>query len=140
MSGISDNCSSDYTTRAGTPPVSRNKNFRPSPTSSIVKHNVHYETLQVLSAGPRRQASARTSAESDEACPRKTEDRADDMRERLPIPFSGNEQCVCMCVCACVCMSKSVHSFRKLRKRLLFLVRSWSNYKLEGKLPLQISV
>ena len=29
---------SDYTTRAGTPCVSRNKHFRHSPTSSIVKH------------------------------------------------------------------------------------------------------
>ena len=35
------------------------------------------KTLQLLSAGPRRQASARTSAESDEACQRKTKDRAD---------------------------------------------------------------
>ena len=41
-----------------------------------------HETLQLLSAGPRRQASARTSAESDEACQRKTKDRADGMREK----------------------------------------------------------
>ena len=40
------------------------------------------KTLQLLSAGPRRQASARTSAESDEACQRKTKDRADGMREK----------------------------------------------------------
>ena len=38
------------------------------------------KTLQLLSAGPRRQASARTSAESDEACQRKTKDRADGLR------------------------------------------------------------
>ena len=40
------------------------------------------KTLQLLSAGPQRQASARTSAESDEACQRKTKDRADGMREK----------------------------------------------------------
>ena len=45
-----------------------------------------HETLQLLYAGPRRQASARTSAESDEACQRKTEDSV----------------CVCVCVCVCV--------------------------------------
>ena len=40
------------------------------------------KTLQLLSVGPRRQASARTSAESEEACQRKTKDRADGMREK----------------------------------------------------------
>ena len=45
------------------------------------------KTLQLLFAGPRRQTSARTSAESDEACQRKTKDRA---------------ECVCVCVCVCV--------------------------------------
>ena len=40
------------------------------------------ETPKLLSAGPRRQASARTSAEWDEACQRKTKDRADGMREK----------------------------------------------------------
>ena len=37
-SGIRAHRASDYTTRAGTPRVSRNKHFRHSPTSSIVKH------------------------------------------------------------------------------------------------------
>ena len=38
-SGIRAHRSSDYTTRAGTPRISRNKHFRHSPASSIVKHN-----------------------------------------------------------------------------------------------------
>ena len=38
-SGIRARCASAYTTRAGTPHVSRNKHFRHSPTSSIVKRN-----------------------------------------------------------------------------------------------------
>ena len=37
-SGIRAHSASDYSTRAGTPYVSRNKHFRHSPTSSIVKH------------------------------------------------------------------------------------------------------
>ena len=50
------------------------------------------ETLHLLSAGPRRQASARTSAESDEVCQRKTKDRADGMREKkCPLPSTGFE-------------------------------------------------
>ena len=44
-----------------------------------------HETLQLISAGPRRQASAKTSAESFEACQRKMKDRADGMREKVPI-------------------------------------------------------
>ena len=80
-SGIRAHCASVYTTRVGPPRVSRNKHFRHSPTISIVKQSC-MKTLQLLSAGPRRQASARTSAESDEACQRKTKDRADGMREK----------------------------------------------------------
>ena len=72
-SGIRAHRASDYTTIAGTPRVSQNKHFRQSPASSIVKQSCK-ETLQLLSAGPRRQASARTFAESDEACQRKTKD------------------------------------------------------------------
>ena len=51
-------------------------------TRQLYCETVMHETLQPLSAGPRRQASARTSAESDEACQRKTKDRADGMREK----------------------------------------------------------
>ena len=167
ISGIRAHCASDYTTTAGTPPVSPSKHFRHSIVSSIVKQScmkhsnsylrdrdvkhlqgppdearqrktkdradgmrekgdhcprqdsnlylwgtrqlcfrLHHDgrhacrqskqTLQTLtrqldrkpimhetlqrSARPRRQASARTSAESDEACQRKTKDRADGMR------------------------------------------------------------
>ena len=67
--------------RLGPPRVSRNEHFRHSPVSSTAKQSC-MKTLQLLSAGPRRQASARTSAESDEACQRKTKDRADGMREK----------------------------------------------------------
>ena len=51
------------------------------------------KTLQLLSAGPRRQASARTSTESGEACQRKTKDRADGMREKVPIALDGIRTC-----------------------------------------------
>ena len=81
ISGIRAHCASDYTTTAGTPPVSRNKHFRHSPVSSIVKQSCMKHSDSYL-WGPRRQASARTSAESDEACQRKTKDRADGMREK----------------------------------------------------------
>ena len=56
-------------------------------TRQLDRETIMHERLQLLSAAPRRQASARTSAESDEAC-----------------------QCVCVCVCvracvrACVCV------------------------------------
>ena len=53
-------------------------------TRQLHRETIMHETLQLLSAGPRRQASARTSAESDEACQRK--------------------MCVCACVRACVCV------------------------------------
>ena len=44
------------------------------------RETIMHDTLELLSAGPRRQASARTSTESDEACQRKAKDRADGMR------------------------------------------------------------
>ena len=71
----------DYTTRVRPHRVSQNKHFSHSPVSSTVKQSC-MKTLQLLSAGLRRQASARTSAESDEACQRKTKYRADGMREK----------------------------------------------------------
>ena len=49
-------------------------------TRQLDRETIMHETLQLLSVGLRRQASARTSAESDEACQRKTKDRADGMR------------------------------------------------------------
>ena len=51
-------------------------------TRQLDRETIMHETLQLQSAGPRRQASARTSAESDKACQRKTKDRADGMREK----------------------------------------------------------
>ena len=54
-------------------------------TRQLDRETIMHETLQLLSAGPRRQASARTSAESDEACQRKT-------------------KCVCACARVRVCM------------------------------------
>ena len=71
---------SDYTTRAGTPRQS--KQTLQTLTRQIHRETSMHETLQLLSAGPRRQALARTSAESDEACQRKTKDRADGWREK----------------------------------------------------------
>ena len=117
---------SDYTTRVRPPRVSRNKHFSHSPVSSTAKQSC-MKTLQLLSAGPRRQASARTSAESDEACQRKTKDRADDMRKKVPFALDGIRTCtsrirahrasdyttrvrpprvsLCVCVCVCVCVT-----------------------------------
>ena len=89
-SGIRAHRASDYTTRVWPPRVSRNKHFRHSPVSSTAKQSC-MKTLQLLSAGPRRQASAITSAESDEACQRKTKDRADGMRKKCPLPSTGFE-------------------------------------------------
>ena len=60
-------------------------------TRQLDRETIMHETLQLLSAGPRRQASARTSAESDEACQRKTKDRADGMRKKCPLPSTGFE-------------------------------------------------
>ena len=53
------------------------------------------ETLQLLSAGPLLQASARTSAESDEACQRKTQDRADGMRGKGAHSLDRIRTCIC---------------------------------------------
>ena len=89
---------SDYTTRsrARTPRVRRNKHFRHSPTSSIVKHKHALRKFKhsnsYLWDRDCHQASARTSAESEKACQRKTTDRADGMREKkCPFPSMGLE-------------------------------------------------
>ena len=63
-------------------------------TRQLDRETIMHERLQLLSAGPRRQASARTSAESDEACQRKTKDRADGMREKVPIALDGIRTCI----------------------------------------------
>ena len=63
-------------------------------TRQLHRETIMHETLQLLSAGPRHQASARTSAESDEACQRKTKDRADGMREKVPIALDGIRTCI----------------------------------------------
>ena len=68
ISGIRAHRASDCTTTAGTPPVSRNKHFRHSPVSSIVKQSCMKHSNSSL----HRYAKHRTSAESDEACQRKT--------------------------------------------------------------------
>ena len=81
-SGIRAHRASDYTTRVRLPRVSRNKHFSHSSVSSTAKQSCMKHSNSYRSAGPRRQASARTSAESDEACQRKTKDGADGMREK----------------------------------------------------------
>ena len=90
--GIRAHRASDYTTRVRPPRVSQNKHFSHSPVSSTAKQSC-MKTLQRLSAGPRSQASARTSAESDEACQRKTKDRADGMRKKVPFALDGIRTC-----------------------------------------------
>ena len=54
-------------------------------TRQLHRETIMHERLQLLSVGPRRQASARTSAESD----------------------------MCVCVCACVCVSGSAAAIEK---------------------------
>ena len=84
-SGIRAHRAFDNTTReARLASVEKNT----SDASSIVKINtIMHETLQLLSAGPRRKPFARTFSASDEACQRKTKDRAYDMRKKVPIPL-----------------------------------------------------
>ena len=78
-------------------------------TRQLDRETIMHETLQLLSAGPRRQAYARTSAESDEACQRKTKDRADGMLTK-----DRADGCVCVCVCVflsvCVCVYDCVRA------------------------------
>ena len=81
ISGIRAHSASNYTTTAGTPPISRNKHFRHSPVSSIVKqscikHSNSYLCVCVC------------------VCQRKTEDRADGMREKVPIALDGIRTCI----------------------------------------------
>ena len=102
----------DYTTWAGTPRVLRNKHFRHSPASSIVKQSCMKHSNSV-SAGPRSQASAGTFGELDEACQRKTKDRADGMREKACVFMCVFVSvrvyvCACSCVHACVCVPARV--------------------------------
>ena len=131
-SGIRAHRASDYTTRVRPPRVSRNKHFSHSPVSSTAKQSC-MKTLQLLSAGPRRQASARTSAESDEACQRKTIDRADGMREKkclfpstgfepVPLGYAPTVLLMCVCVCVCVCVTVCVRVCLQVRGCILVLL------------------
>ena len=86
------------------PRVSRNKHLIQTLTSQLHRETIMHETLQLLFAGSRRQVCARTSPESDEVYQRKTKDRADGMRRKVPIPLYG--MCVCVCVCVCMCVSE----------------------------------
>ena len=80
-------------------------------TRHLDRETITHETLQILSAGPRHQASARTSTESDEACQRKTKDRADGMREKSAhCPRRDVCACVCVCVRVCVRVCACVHA------------------------------
>ena len=77
-------------------------------------NTVMQETLQLLSAGPRCQASVRTSAKSDEACQRKTKDRPDGMREKSAhSPWQDSNlylwDTMCVCACARVCVLKKAN-------------------------------
>ena len=86
-------------------------------TRQLHRKTIMHETLQLLSAGPRRQASARTSAELNEVCQRKTKDRADGMGEKSAHSSRRDSNlylwdthppcfrvCVCVWVCVCVCV------------------------------------
>ena len=80
---------------------SRHASRQSKKTLQTPTHQLHRETQACITKHSNsylrdrncHQASARTSAESEEACQRKTKDRADDMRD------VGVRACVCVCVC-----------------------------------------
>ena len=112
-------------------------------TRHLHRETIMHETLQLLSAGPPRQASARTSAESDAACQRKTKDWADGMREkRCPFPSTGFEPVplgyapTCVCVCVCVCVCARAHSCAHSSKNIKICKKrpqSWDRWSMLKK-------
>ena len=96
ISGICAHSASDCTTTAGTPPVSRNKHFRHSPVSSIVKQSCMKHSHSYLRdrdaehlQGPPLSRTRRVRERRKMCvcvcvcvCQRKTKDRADGMREK----------------------------------------------------------
>ena len=75
ISGIRAHSASDCTTTTGTPPVSRNKHFRHSPVSSIVKQSCMKHSNSYL---------------------------RDRDAKHLQGPPLSRTRCVCVCVCVCV--------------------------------------
>ena len=93
ISGIHAHSASDCTTTAGTPPVSRNKHFRHSPVSSIVKQSCMKQSNSYLRDRDAKHLQGPPLG------------RTRRVRERRKI-----ELCVCVCVCVCVhaCVSVCV--------------------------------
>ena len=81
ISGIRAHCASNCTTTAGTPPVSRNKHFRHSPVSSIVKQSCMKHSNSYLRDRDAKHLQGPPLS------------RTRRVRER---------RCVCVCVCVCV--------------------------------------
>ena len=63
-------------------------------TRQLDRETIMHETLQLLSAGPPRQASARTSAESDEACQSRRKIEPTVWRKKVPIALDGIRTCI----------------------------------------------
>ena len=100
ISGIRAHRASDYTTAAGTPPVSRNKHFRHSPVSSIVKQSCTKHSNSYLRdrdvkhlQGPPLSRTRRVRER------RKIELTV--WGKKVPIALDG--MCVCVRACVCVC-------------------------------------
>ena len=62
-------------------------------TRQLHRETIMHETLQLLSAGPRRQACARTSAESDEAFQERRKIELTLWGKTVPIPLDGIRTC-----------------------------------------------
>ena len=88
ISGIRAHSASNYTTTAGTPPVSGNKHFRHSPVSSIVKQSCMKHFNSYLRDRDVKHLQGPPLS------------RTRRVRERQKIVCV----CVCMCVCVCVCV------------------------------------
>ena len=87
ISGIHAHSASDCTTTAGTPPVSRNKHFRHSPVSSIVKQSCMKHSNSYLRDRDAKHLQGPPLS------------RTRRVRERRKIESARARVCVCVCVC-----------------------------------------
>ena len=87
ISGIRAHSASNYTTTAGTPPVSRNKHFRHSPVSSILKQSCMKHFNSYLRDRDVKHLQG----------PPLSRTRRVRERQKIVCVFV----CVCVCVCAC---------------------------------------
>ena len=105
-SGIRAHRASDYSTRAGTPCVSQTNISDTHPPAPSWNTIMHYETLQLLFAGPRRQASAGPPLGRMKRVRERRKIELTVWGEKVPIPLNGIRTCtsgirahrVCVCL------------------------------------------